>query len=92
MSTNVHIYANRQVRFNTPNGERTDTQSNRFACWQTPTTDSYRIQDSGDPILAYRKWVENRANTEIAAGHLRELDEWTARMEAAGYTIELEVW
>lgn len=67
MSMNVHISGTRTVTFDTPRGKKTDSQSIKFDCWQTPTADTRKIISSPNPIEAYRQWVKanSRPHEEI---------------------------
>lgn len=59
MSTNIHIYAKRDIFVLSTN--RNDVQTIEFAWkWQTPTIDTQKIMESPDSIQAYKDWVMTR--------------------------------
>lgn len=60
MSTNIHIYAERDIFV--LKTKRNDVQTIKFdSVWQTPTIDTRKIMDSPDRIQAYKDWVMSRS-------------------------------
>jgi hypothetical protein len=60
MSMNVYISASREVSFKRKDGSiSTETQTDKFDAYQTPTDVTYDIVESDDPVQAYIKWVED---------------------------------
>lgn len=59
MSTNIHIYAERDIFV--LKTKRNDVQTIEFErTWQTPTIDTQKIMESSDKIQAYKDWVMTR--------------------------------
>ena len=59
MSTNIHIYAERDIFV--LKTKRNDVQTIKFEqVWQTSTIDTRMIMESSDKIQAYKDWVMTR--------------------------------
>ena len=63
MSMNISIKGIREIFVPTTN--KKDTQYISFDCWQTPTSVSYNILNSDDPIEEYRQWVLRNSKPEL---------------------------
>lgn len=58
MSTNIHFVAKRRITFKKKNGKRSgEVQQVHFDEWQTPTTVTYEILKSPNPIQTYKDWI-----------------------------------
>jgi hypothetical protein len=79
MSMNVMIAAQRTVRFDTPVGvEGTETQSEFFGAWQTPTAVTFGILNSPDPAQVYMDWVMSTTST-VSTPVYADDDLWSER-------------
>lgn len=59
MSTNFHILGKRNIYI--PKVDKHEVQKIYFDCYQTPSTVTYELMDTEDPIAAYKTWLSNKA-------------------------------
>jgi hypothetical protein len=62
MSMNIAFVGRRQITVHATG--KTETQSKYIDVWQTPTSATYKIEESEDPIAAYCDWVISRSEDE----------------------------
>ena len=85
MSTNIRIFGKRDIIVVKTGAS--DVQFIYFNAWQTPTNDSYAIQDAGENwIQAYIDWVMNRSEDEIEDVYFGSTPEYWENPNA--YTLE----
>jgi hypothetical protein len=90
MSMNIAFVGRRQITVHATG--KTETQSKYIDVWQTPTSATYKIEESEDPIAAYCDWVISRSEDEeikVFEDYDKEVRyELTGECDPADYTIE----
>ena len=88
MSTNIHFVAKRKITFKKKNGKRSgEIQEVSFDVWQTPTTTTYNIMSSAEPIQAYKTWILTECSADEKIPVFAEDDIW-----AEGNPVGVEIY
>lgn len=90
MSTNFHIFAVRDILVIKTN--KKEQQYKNFKCFQTPTSVTWNLMKSKNPIEEYENWVLTASEDCFAEAHLLDLSEWIKVAEDEGYDILWEAW
>lgn len=86
MSTNIHIYAERDIFV--PKINRTAVQTIKFEqVWQTSTLDTRMIMESSDKIQAYKDWVMSRSCSVDREEPVYAKDDYFQEREPVGVKI-----
>jgi hypothetical protein len=90
MSTNFHIYAVRDILVIKTN--KKEQQYKNFKCLQTPTSHTWIMMNSENPIEAYKEWVIASSDAWLSESHLMELTIWINLAKNEGFDIRWEAW
>lgn len=99
MSMNILITANREIKVIKTG--KTTWQSIKFNAWQTPTSVTYDILNSSNPIEAYKNFIlaesdkmdidESIFDKDDHLYHIELFEEWLNMCEEEGFTVEFEM-
>jgi len=99
MSINLLITAHRVVKV--VKSDKTTRQCISFNTWQTPTSVTYDIINSPNPIEAYKNWIRTKSDKmDIDKSifdkndhlyHIELFDEWLNMCDEEDYTVEFEM-